>query len=299
MCGVAGLISKQGMNVASELLAMMNNIQHRGPDASGISVYGYSDGTILRVLSKKETGIDILKDIVSEKCKILKQSYSKINDNTAFCELSIDINENMIKELHNEINMVDCLAVHSLGDGFRVYKDGGLLNNLTTHHQIKEENCTTHGIGHVRMATESAEDINAAHPFVSPFYPELSIVHNGQFTNYFKLRRFLESRGAIFKTLNDSEAASHLIAYAMSQNGGDLEAALRFAGSEMDGIFCIIAATKNQLGFVKDKLGIKPLLVAETEDTIMIGSEQIEFTVSGEDIFAEEMAPGEVKVWNL
>jgi len=299
MCGVAGLINKRGMNVASGLLAMMGNIQHRGPDASGISVYGYSDGTVLRVLSKEDCGIDLLKNIISSKGKILKESFSKISNHTDFCEFSIDINENLIQDLHKEINMVDCLAVHSLGDGFRIYKDGGLLNNLTTHHKIKEENCTTHGIGHVRMATESAEDINAAHPFSSPFYPELSIVHNGQFTNYFKMRRFLESKGAIFKTLNDSEAASHLIAYAMSENGGDLEAALKFAGSEMDGIFCIIAATKTQFGFVKDKLGIKPLLVAETNDTIMIGSEQIEFTILGEDVFAEEMAPGEVRVWNL
>ena len=149
------------------------------------------------------------------------------------------------------------------------------------------------------MATESAEDINAAHPFVSPFYPELAIVHNGQFTNYFNMRRFLESKGITFKTLNDSEAASHLIAYAMRENGGDLEAALQYAGDYMDGIYCIIAATPTQMGFVKDKLGIKPLLVAETDDYVLLGSEQIEFTAIDETIFADEMEPGEVRVWSI
>ncbi len=111
----------------------------------------------------------------------------------------------------------------------------------------------THGIGHVRMATESAEDINAAHPFVSPFYPDLAIVHNGQFTNYFNMRRFLEAKGATFKTMNDSEAASHLIAYAMRENGGDLQAALNYALEVMDGIFCLSPQLQANR-FCKDKL---------------------------------------------
>jgi glutamine phosphoribosylpyrophosphate amidotransferase len=181
----------------------------------------------------------------------------------------------------------------------KIYKDGGTVKRLQEVHTIKSGQISTHGIGHVRMATESAEDINAAHPFVSPFYPEMAIVHNGQFTNYFNLRRSLEARGAVFKTQNDSEAASHLIAWAMQENGGNLEAALAYALEEMDGVFCIMAATPTQMGIVKDRLGIKPLLLFEKDGITLLGSEQIEFTTLFPDVYAEELEPGEVRVWNL
>ena len=82
-------------------------------------------------------------------------------------------------------------------------------------------------------------------------------------------------------------------------NGGDLEAALRYALEELDGIFCIIAATSTQIGFVKDRMGIKPLLLFENGGTTLFGSEQIEFTTLFPDAFAEEMEPGEVRVWNI
>ena len=109
----------------------------------------------------------------------------------------------------------------------------------------------------------------------------------------------LRARGAQFKTLNDSEVASHLIAWAMMKNGGDLEDALRYALRELDGIFCIIASTPRQIGFVKDRLGIKPLLLLKSDEMTLIGSEQIEFTAVYPDAYAEEMEPGEVMVWNI
>jgi hypothetical protein len=85
----------------------------------------------------------------------------------------------------------------------------------------------------------------------------------------------------------------------MLKNGGDLEEALNYASEELDGIFCIIAATSQQIGFVKDKLGIKPLLLFQKDEMTLLGSEQIEFTALFSDVYAEEMDPGEVRVWNI
>ncbi|HEX3030524.1 MAG TPA: glutamine amidotransferase [Clostridia bacterium] len=298
MCGIAGIINSKGMDISTKLIEMLNLIQHRGPDASGIALYGCGPAVTLRVSIKKKENRNLLMDTVASYATILSEKTSEWNRNVVFSEFSLKIMDEDIQKLHIAINKIDGLYVHSLGRGIKVYKDGGMIDNLLKNHDLDRQNCT-HGMGHVRMATESAEDINAAHPFVSPFYPELSIVHNGQFTNYFNLRRSLESKGAIFKTLNDSEAASHLIAYAMMKNGGDLEAALNYALEEMDGIFCIIAATPTQIGFVKDKMGIKPLLLFEKDGITMLGSEQIEFTALFQDVYAEEMEPGEIRVWNI
>lgn len=298
MCGIAGIINKNGMDVSAKLIDMLELIQHRGPDASGIAVYGSDPTVFLRVSVTQKDVFQTFSELVSRHASILSEQNSDWNRKVVFSELSLNMNQEDIPKLHRAINSINGLYVHSIGKGMKVYKDGGLIETLVRNHKI-DANCITHGMGHVRMATESAEDINAAHPFVSPFYPELSIVHNGQFTNYFNLRRSLESKGALFKTLNDSEAASHLIAYIMMKNGGDLEDALKHALEELDGIYCIIAATPSQIGFVKDKMGIKPLLLFEMDGTTLFGSEQIEFTTVFKDVFAEEMEPGEVRVWNI
>ena len=298
MCGIAGIISKHPIDIASKLISMVSLIQHRGPDASGIAVFPKEENILLRVSFNDGNKLPLLIDIIKKYGEIIKENLIEAKNSIPFAEYELDMPQEKIKELHEEINSMDGMAVHSIGNEIKIYKEGGLIENLINKHKIVKEECR-HGIAHVRMATESAEDINAAHPFVSPFYPELAIVHNGQFTNYFNMRRFLESKGAKFKTMNDSEAASHLIAYAMRENEGDLEAALKYAAQEMDGIFCIIAATPTQIGFVKDKLGIKPLLLVESDDLIMFGSEQIEFTALLHDVFAEEMDPGEVRVWNI
>lgn len=298
MCGIAGIISRDGMDISGKLLEMLGLIQHRGPDASGIAVYGGADDICLRASITKKEMYPVLLKLVGEYGVVRSEQTTGGERPVTFTELNLQMDAADIPQLHVAVNGVDGLYIHSLGRGMRVYKDGGLIEQLITGHKIAHQTAT-HGMGHVRMATESAEDINAAHPFTSPFYSDLTIVHNGQFTNYFNLRRYLESKGAIFKTLNDSEAASHFIAYMMQQNGGDLEAALYKALEELDGIFCIIAATSNQIGFVKDRMGIKPLLLLEQDGLTLFGSEQIEFTALFPDAFAEEMEPGEVRVWNI
>lgn len=298
MCGIAGVIAKTETDISSGLLSMLELIQHRGPDASGVGVYGCGNDTILRTTMKGKPLSATLMETVGEYATVLGQQIGDWSRKLIFSEMRLEIPDEDIPKLHTAINSVPGLTVHSIGTGMKVYKEGGLVSNLKANNKM-EGLRATHGIGHVRMATESAEDINAAHPFVSPFYPDLSIVHNGQFTNYFNMRRFLEAKGAIFKTMNDSEAASHLIAYAMRENGGDLEDALNCALNMLDGVFCIIATTSSQMGFVKDRLGIKPLLVFETDDVVMLGSEQIEFTALQHDVFADEMSPGEVRVWNI
>ncbi|TYQ17949.1 UNVERIFIED_CONTAM: glutamine amidotransferase-like protein [Acetivibrio alkalicellulosi] len=298
MCGIAGIINKSGMDIASNLIDMLTLIQHRGPDASGIALYGNDTSTTLRVSISKKDNRQTLLETVADHSSILAEQTSEWDRKVVFSEFTLKIDQNHIPKLHRAINSIDGIYVHSIGKGMKVYKDGGLIENLIKNHNVHNQNIT-HGMGHVRMATESAEDINAAHPFVSPFYPELSIVHNGQFTNYFNLRRSLETKGALFKTMNDSEAASHVIAYAMMKNGGDLQDALNYALEELDGIFCIIAATPKQIGFVKDKMGVKPMLLFEKDGTTLLGSEQIEFTNIFPDVYAQEMEPGEVRIWNI
>ena len=63
----------------------------------------------------------------------------------------------------------------------------------------------THGIGHTRMATESDVDIRSAHPYWAFPYNDVSVVHNGQITNYWIMRREMERKGHRFMSNCDSE----------------------------------------------------------------------------------------------
>ena len=74
----------------------------------------------------------------------------------SFSEMALRIDDAAIPPLHRAVNSLDGLYVHSLGRGMNVYKENGPISNLTGRHNIVHET-TTHGIGHVRMATESAE----------------------------------------------------------------------------------------------------------------------------------------------
>ena len=135
----------------------------------------------------------------------------------------------------------DGVALHSIGRASEVIKDVGTPVNMDQRHAIGAIR-GTHGIGHVRMATESRVDVNHAHPFWAYPFPDVSVVHNGQLTNYHKLRRSYEDRGHHFQTGNDSELIAVYLADKLAHGEG-LDDALRASLSDLDGTFTYLVAT--------------------------------------------------------
>lgn len=85
----------------------------------------------------------------------------------------------------------------SIGTALDIVKDVGTSHELDATYRIGEIR-GTHGIGHVRLATRSDVKPEAAHPFWAAGFADVAIVHNGQITNYWKMRRRLEARGFEF-----------------------------------------------------------------------------------------------------
>ena len=299
MCGIAGLIVKQSDTLQSDLVNMLKELVHRGRDATGLALYEQRDDIQARVSMTDPAFETNLHAIVEKYGRIANSNVYRGGGIFYFFEGSIDMDPGQISNLHWDIDSDENLCVHSLGKQMKVYKDQGSAEDLLKSHEIKVGRCT-HGIGHVRLATESVENINFAHPFVSYLYPELSLVHNGQFTNYFKMRRKLESLGVRFKTANDTEMAAHFIAYQMKEKGQDLEGALHTALDTFDGLFTILVATGDQIGALRDRLAFKPVVFYEGEDgTVLFGSEQISLTPIISDVYATEMEPGGVRIWSV
>jgi amidophosphoribosyltransferase len=120
------------------------------------------------------------------------------------------------------------------------------------------------------MATESAVTTEHSHPF--GVAEDLAVVHNGSFSNHATIRRELIDRGHHFDTDNDTEVGARLIADTLS-TGADLEVALKTIVARMDGFFTLLVATRTQFAVVRDAFACKPLVVAETEDYVAVGSE--------------------------
>jgi glutamine phosphoribosylpyrophosphate amidotransferase len=299
VCGIAGLIAKDSPSLGNDLINMLNELIHRGKDATGVAIYE-NRGTIDARVSLTEPQFQQeLEEIIQKYGTILKSRIYQGEGIFTFYEAAVDMDRHKITDLNWDIDTHPNLCIHSLGERIKIYKDEGSAEELRRRHKIPDVE-GSHGIGHVRLATESVENINFAHPFVSYILPELALVHNGQFTNYFNMRRKMENCGIRFKTNNDSEMAAHFLAFQMKEKGMDLEEALHAGLETFDGVFTLLVSTETQIGALRDRLGIKPMLFFEKGDaTVLFGSEQICLTPIVSDVYATEMDPGGVQVWSV
>jgi glutamine phosphoribosylpyrophosphate amidotransferase len=299
VCGIAGLIAKDSPTLGNDLINMLKELVHRGKDATGVAIYENRNTIDLRVSMTAPEHQKELEEIIKKYGSVSNTRIYQGQGIFTFYEGSVDIDVARVSDLNWDIDSHPAICVHSLGQHIKVYKDEGSAEELQNCHKIPAIE-GTHGIGHVRLATESVENINFAHPFISYIYPELALVHNGQFTNYFNMRRKMENWGVRFKTNNDSEMAAHFLAYHMREKGVDLEEALHLGLETFDGVFTLLVSTSNQIGALRDRLGIKPMLFFEKQGaTVLFGSEQICLTPIVSDVYATEMDPGGVQVWSV
>ena len=157
----------------------------------------------------------------------------------------------------------------------------------------------THGIGHVRLATESDVSPEASHPFWATGFADVAIVHNGQITNYYKMRRRLEKRGFEFNTDNDSRADRRLP--RRQARPGCLARGRRSSTSieDLDGTFSFLVSTKDEIGFAKDRLAAKPMVMFEDDELVAIASEEVSLNrlFPGQALVTTEPAPGTFRTW--
>ena len=101
------------------------------------------------------------------------------------------------------------------GEVIEIYKEVGLPGQVVDRFELTKMT-GTHGIGHTRMATESDVDIRSAHPYWAYPFADVSVVHNGQLTNYFQWKRRLEFSGHRFQSECDSEIIAVYLAEKMA-----------------------------------------------------------------------------------
>ena len=113
---------------------------------------------------------------------------------------------NSLKKL--EYRGYDSAGIATLsGNVINEVKSEGRVENLEKNFDLKSLSGNI-GIGHVRWATHGIPNSINAHPHSSH---NVSVVHNGIIENSTLLKKFLVSKGHIFKSQTDTEVIVHLI----------------------------------------------------------------------------------------
>jgi methylamine---glutamate N-methyltransferase subunit A len=126
------------------------------------------------------------------------------------------------------------------------------------------------GLGHTRMATESAVTKAHCHPFTPA--EGVCVVHNGSFSNHATVRRQLERDGVAFDSDNDSEVAARYIAKRLAA-GDDLKSALTAMAQVMDGFYTLLVTTPTEFAVHRDPIACKPAVIAQAGGYIAMASE--------------------------
>jgi glutamate synthase domain-containing protein 1 len=126
------------------------------------------------------------------------------------------------------------------------------------------------GVGHTRMATESAVTPSGAHPYAVG--PEQCLVHNGSFSNHATIRRELISDGVRFDSENDTEVGARFVASKLAQDVA-VETALKELCATFDGFYTLLVSNRDSFAVVRDAIACKPAVIAETADWVAMGSE--------------------------
>ena len=271
MCGIAGLIHRgKTADIGGEMTSMLQSLKHRGPDSTGFALYGEPRPGRLVMRFKVAEAADMsggfqIQEEIRERRSAVDQRIHNLKGKIVSADAATDYAfryelefEGGVAELAGYIEEVAEVEILSLGRGLELVKDLGDAERVCAAYDLGEFQ-GTHGIGHARMATESDVDIRSAHPYWAFPFMDVSVVHNGQLTNYWSGRRALERRGHRFASNCDSELIAVYLADKLDQ-GIDLESAMRQSVQEIDGVFTYLVATDRQLGLAKDRLAAKPMV---------------------------------------
>ncbi len=121
-----------------------------------------------------------------------------------------------MKKLADYIEDIEGAEILSLGHALELIKDLGNSATVSNQYGIGKMK-GTHAIGHTRMATESDVDIRSAHPYWAYPYNDIAVVHNGQLTNYWIMRREMERKGHRFMSSCDSELLAVYVAHYLEK----------------------------------------------------------------------------------
>ena len=208
---------------------------------------------------------------------------------------------------HPEAAALTALGLHALQhrgqeaagivtfDGQRYYSERhiGLVGDNFTKRSVIDRLRGTRGIGHVRYSTSGAPVLRNVQPLFAEFAGGgFAVAHNGNITNARTLQRRLQKAGSIFQSTSDTEVIIHLTA---TSRGRRLLDRLVDALVQIEGAYSLVALSEKKLIGVRDPLGVRPLILGETDGAKILCSETCALDIIGARM-VRDVEPGEMVV---
>ncbi|GJD52794.1 Amidophosphoribosyltransferase [Methylobacterium crusticola] len=294
MCGIVGLFLKTPdlePRLGALLAGMLGTMSDRGPDSAGFAVYGDRiEGLKLTLRGPDRT---VLAEAVAGLGRALGLDLdATLRDTHAVVVLPAPREAEGRDWIADRAPGIDVVGA---GRRMEIYKEVGRPAAVAERFALPEMR-GSHGIGHTRMATESAVTTGGAHPFSTG--PDECLVHNGSLSNHNDLRRRLRREGLAFATENDSEVAAGYLTWRMRE-GASLRQALEASLSDLDGFFTFVVGTRDGFAVLRDPIACKPAVMAETDAYVAFGSEYRALAglpgIGGARVFEPE--PATVYAW--
>lgn len=304
MCSIAGLLFKNrkkngfSQTTGQALTHMLEATLHRGPDSAGWALYSTPCQGQVRLRFFVPESQDAPAQMDRIHAQLEAQNAKVVGTDRLGCTFGARVAfDGDVKALCAA--MQTTAQLFSMGSSLDILKDVGQPVPLCAKYHVDAFN-GTHGLAHNRLATESGVYPDTTHPFWAPGFDNVCTVHNGMITNYWKMRRRLEQLGMEFQSNNDTELIAVYLAHQMSQ-GASLEDALKTSLDDLDGTFSYLVATGNAIGYAKDKLAAKPVVVYEDDDMVALCSEEVGLNslFPGKSLNTREMPPKTYGLWSL
>jgi len=269
MCGIVGLhLTDPALEprLGELLVPMLDAMCPRGPDSAGIAIYDHPEvpGRLRYTVRGAQ---DTPWDDVASRLATAVGAPVEVSVTALHAVLSTTAAEPQVRAALAEI--LPAGVIIGWGEALWILKDLGTPAQICERYGIARAR-GYQGVGHTRMATESAVTIDHSHPFAPA--ADLTVVHNGTFSNYATLRRRLIDAGERFETDNDTEVVARFIGRRLAE-GDDLTEALRQVLKEFDGFYTLLVGTRDEFAVVRDAFACKPLVVAEGPGYVAVASE--------------------------
>jgi glutamate synthase domain-containing protein 1 len=269
MCGIVGLFIKDKAlepQLGQLLSDMLSTLCDRGPDSAGFAIYGGGEAGLAKITVQSPdpamfNGLDsALAAVLGSKVSMTAK------DTHAVLRLDAKLTDRAREVLRAQFPQFRVMGV---GERIEIYKEVGYPTEVSERFGLAGMT-GSHGIGHTRMATESAVTTMGAHPFSTGV--DECLVHNGSLSNHNNLRRDLKHEGRTFETENDTEVAAAYLTAQMDK-GLSLGDALEKGLDDLDGFYTFVVGTRDGFGVLRDRVACKPAILAETDRYVAFGSE--------------------------
>lgn len=270
MCGIVGLFLKDKTlepQIGQMLTDMLVTMTDRGPDSAGVAIFGSDAGDMAKMTVQSDRPDAVFSDLAATLSAAIDAPVTLMRRDT---HAVLTLPPASVADARAALAQIDPgLRIMSDGQRIEIYKEVGLPRDVADRFALTQMS-GSHGIGHTRMATESAVTTEGAHPFSTG--ADQCLVHNGSLSNHNALRRKLRRDGVRIESENDTEVGAAYLTWKMQQ-GASLGEALEASLSDLDGFFTFVVGTRDGFGVVRDPIACKPAVMAETDQYVAFGSE--------------------------